>query len=286
MVSFIFSLILYLPFKFVMSLLGLNYLFPILAGVYACLFGTVSLFFENKKNLLDFYKYILIFIYAAILTWILPSLLEFLIPYLFLLESIPFAIVMGHELKPIFTPSSIKSNVCSMDIGGGSNQVGGSSQPSSSNQTGGSSQPSSSNLTGSSNQASSSNQAGSSNQVGGSSQVGGSRQTTALATSGLDERIIYTEGFADPQQRAVRDQVIANGYNPAQSNQPYAKNLANKLEEMRTRKGEAHSQMPANITPQDEQYMDVMIRVLHPNYNPNAHLSNSRDFRRFLKKLP
>ncbi len=98
-----------------------------------------------------------------------------------------------------------------------------------------------------------------------------------------DERVVYTEGFADPAQRAVRDGVIANGYNPNESNQPFAKNLSSKLAELRKKEG--HSQMPDNLTPQDRRYMDVMIRQLYPNYNPNIHYMNSSTFRTYLKNL-
>lgn len=58
-----------LPIKYLLTLLGLTYLLPVVAGFYACLFMTVSLLFENK-NLPDVYGFIICFSCALVLAYI------------------------------------------------------------------------------------------------------------------------------------------------------------------------------------------------------------------------
>lgn len=97
----------------------------------------------------------------------------------------------------------------------------------------------------------------------------------------LDERIIYTNGVADPAEAAVRDNTVANGYDPGTSHQPYARNLAAKLEELRN----GSSQLPNNLVPADERFINALCPHCWNNYNPNRHYKNSVTMRNFLKNL-
>lgn len=99
-----------------------------------------------------------------------------------------------------------------------------------------------------------------------------------------DERIIYTYGFATPEQVAFRDHVVANGYDPSMSHQPYAKQLAAQL--ARGRASEGHSVIPAGIADGDAKYIEVMALQYRPDFNTNRHYYNTNNFRRYLRRLP
>lgn len=102
--------------------------------------------------------------------------------------------------------------------------------------------------------------------------------------NGGEERIVYTDGFASAAERQIRDSVITHGYNPNVSNQPYAANLSRRMQLIRAR---CHnSQDVLTLPPADRAYLDVMIRQLYPNYNPNIHYKNSRSMHTFLRNLP
>lgn len=86
MLSLLFFIILLLPFKFIFSLLGLSLYFPIVSGIYACIFSIVSLSFNNRSHLLSFINYVCIFSYAAFAAYIIFIIKDLsLLGYLFAL---------------------------------------------------------------------------------------------------------------------------------------------------------------------------------------------------------
>ena len=52
--SLTFYILLLLPFKVILPLLGLNYLFPKFSGLFACIFTVATCFFENNNKLFSF----------------------------------------------------------------------------------------------------------------------------------------------------------------------------------------------------------------------------------------
>ena len=54
LLSLIFYILLLLPFKVILPLLGLNYLFPKFSGLFACIFTVATCFFENNNKLFSF----------------------------------------------------------------------------------------------------------------------------------------------------------------------------------------------------------------------------------------
>lgn len=98
----------------------------------------------------------------------------------------------------------------------------------------------------------------------------------------IDERIVFIDGVASPADAVIRDNTIANGYDPAISHQPYGRNLASKLE--RERNGS--SQLPQNLVPADARFINTMCSHCWANYDANKHYKNSITMRNFLKNLP
>jgi hypothetical protein len=97
----------------------------------------------------------------------------------------------------------------------------------------------------------------------------------------LDERVLLENGVADAPQATARNNVIANGYDPAVSQQPYASNLANKMDELR----DGDLQLPRGLLEADKNYVRTMSHHCWNNYNPNIHYQNSSTMRRFLRNL-
>lgn len=54
LLSLIFYILFLLPFKVILPLLGLNYLFPKFSGLFACIFTVATCFFENNNKLFSF----------------------------------------------------------------------------------------------------------------------------------------------------------------------------------------------------------------------------------------
>ena len=101
---------------------------------------------------------------------------------------------------------------------------------------------------------------------------------------GNQEHLVYTDGFASAAEREVRDRVIAHGYDNSVSNQPYATNLAKRMELVRERTSSGHDL--STMAPKDQEYVHIIIRELYPNYTPGWQHLNSTRLRAFLKKLP
>ena len=98
------------------------------------------------------------------------------------------------------------------------------------------------------------------------------------------ERIAFTDAFADADQIAVRDNVIANGYDPNVTNQPYARGLADRLRVIARR--DMHLQLSETLPVGDINYIQAMMRHYNPNFNVNINNYNTENFRTFLKRLP
>lgn len=92
MLSLLFLIILLLPTKHMFDLLGLSMFFPIISGIYACIFASVSLCIKNKSHLLNYINYMCIFTYTALGAYTIyiikdSNLLEYFFPLLLLAET-------------------------------------------------------------------------------------------------------------------------------------------------------------------------------------------------------
>ena len=67
--SLTFYILLLLPFKVILPLLGLNYLFPIFSGLLACIFVVATRFLEGNKELFTFIQLLYTFIIACALAY-------------------------------------------------------------------------------------------------------------------------------------------------------------------------------------------------------------------------
>lgn len=67
----LFYLLLFAPFSYMLYLLGLKVYIPLVSGIYACIFATVSLFIHNKSHLLSFVNYVFIITYSILLAYIM-----------------------------------------------------------------------------------------------------------------------------------------------------------------------------------------------------------------------
>jgi hypothetical protein len=116
------------------------------------------------------------------------------------------------------------------------------------------------------------------------SNQGGNSQPFTEVTHVPAEVITHEHGIANATDAGIRDRVIANGYDPAQTNQPYASKLAVKLKQLA--KLEGHKSVPRNLLPGDAEYLSNMHFRAHDVYNPNLHYPNTDKVRKFLKNLP
>ena len=69
LLSLTFYILLLWPFKVILPLLGLNYLFPIFSGLFACIFTVATCFFENNNKLFSFIQLLYTFIIACTLAY-------------------------------------------------------------------------------------------------------------------------------------------------------------------------------------------------------------------------
>ena len=69
LLSLTFYILLLWPFKVILPLLGLNYLFPIFSGLLACIFVVATRFLEGNKELFTFIQLLYTFIIACALAY-------------------------------------------------------------------------------------------------------------------------------------------------------------------------------------------------------------------------
>ena len=69
LLSLTFYILLLWPFKVILPLLGLNYLFPIFSGLFACIFVVATRFLEGNKELFTFIQLLYTFIIACALAY-------------------------------------------------------------------------------------------------------------------------------------------------------------------------------------------------------------------------
>ena len=121
--------------------------------------------------------------------------------------------------------------------------------------------------------------------MGGDSSVSASKSIfDLLPNTGIhliDERIVFTNGVASPEDANIRNSTINNGYNPNVSHQPYAGNLAKMLKDLRN----GGSSLPDELVDADANFLRAMARHCWNNYDPNKHYLNSRTMRSFIKNL-
>ena len=99
----------------------------------------------------------------------------------------------------------------------------------------------------------------------------------------MPEGIIFTDSFATPHDMAVRDSVIANGYNNTVSQQPYATKLSKKLDYIRKR--DSNSGYPDTLSSRDCEYIRIMNSVRRPVHGKDMR-PNTTLFARWLRQLP
>jgi hypothetical protein len=120
-------------------------------------------------------------------------------------------------------------------------------------------------------------------EASGSNQGGNSKPFTEVPHVPA-EVITHEHGVANVSDATIRDRVIADGYDPAQTNQPYAGKLAAKLKQLA--KLEQHKSIPKNLLSGDAEYLRNMHFRAHDVYEPNVHYPNTDKVRNFLKNLP
>ena len=97
----------------------------------------------------------------------------------------------------------------------------------------------------------------------------------------LDEKNLLENGVADSEGARNRDNAISNGLDTNVSYQPYARDLANKLQQ--DRDGSSH--IPSTILSRDQDFIKSVAPNCWDNYNPNRHYLNSRVMRAYLRSL-
>jgi len=97
----------------------------------------------------------------------------------------------------------------------------------------------------------------------------------------LEEKTVLVDGVADSNGARARDSAILNGLDTNVSYQPYARDLADKLERDR----DGSSNIPSSILPRDQDFIRSVAPNCWGNYNPNVHYLNSRVMRSYLRSL-
>ena len=69
LLSYFFYILLLYPFKVILPLLSLDYLFPIFSGLFACILTVATCFFDDKHNLFSFIQLLYMFIIACALAY-------------------------------------------------------------------------------------------------------------------------------------------------------------------------------------------------------------------------
>lgn len=105
-ISMLFFLLLLLPFKLILPLLNLGYLFPVIAAFYACIFTTISVFTENKHKLLSLFQLLYVFTFALVLSYIFYYINQHELVY-FLFAFFPMLVEGGVSEFSVFLPSKI-----------------------------------------------------------------------------------------------------------------------------------------------------------------------------------
>jgi hypothetical protein len=130
---FFFFIILLLPIRVLLTLLGLDYLLPVVMGFYACILTTVSLFLDNK-SLLSFYQLFHVFILALSFSCLAFHLKQYDLIPLIIYSFMPLCAMMATTEYIVSLPSRLfllaDASGSGTRSGGdsGSNQ-GGNSQP-------------------------------------------------------------------------------------------------------------------------------------------------------------
>lgn len=105
------------------------------------------------------------------------------------------------------------------------------------------------------------------------------------------ENIYNVHGFTNGHDRNIRDSVIANGYDPAVSNQPYASLLVEKITSIRAANPNQGLQPPLELNSPDKRYLDTLHRyyrnnVTHQGFDANRHYPCANAVLNYIKRLP
>lgn len=100
------------------------------------------------------------------------------------------------------------------------------------------------------------------------------------------ENIWSIYGITNADDRAIRDEVIKNGYDSSVSQQPYARKLAARLTELKN-----GSKSPDELYDRDQQYTDIMQRhywatVRGVTYDPQRHNTCTLAIIKYIRRLP
>ena len=88
-------LVLFLPIKVLLSLLGLMKLLPLVAGLYICILTTISLLYEDR-DLPTFFTYIVIFVGGVFISGIIYLATPYLFNGLFVIAGLPVGSITNH----------------------------------------------------------------------------------------------------------------------------------------------------------------------------------------------
>ena len=98
-----------------------------------------------------------------------------------------------------------------------------------------------------------------------------------------DERIVYTHGFATPEERVIRQDIINRGVRPGVSYQPYVSSLVNALVKAKAA-GNGDPTTPRTISNEDAACLNLLVRHMHGNsYRPHVHQDNTDRVIKYLK---
>ena len=106
LLSLIFYILLLLPFKVILPLLGLNYLFPIFSGLFACILTVATCFIENKHKLFSFIQLLYTFIIARTLAYFAYALTQCEFLYL-LFAFLPLFVEGSINESFVYLPSKL-----------------------------------------------------------------------------------------------------------------------------------------------------------------------------------
>lgn len=106
------------------------------------------------------------------------------------------------------------------------------------------------------------------------------------------ENLFTEHGVTNGYDRNIRDGVIANGYNPNISQQPYASNLMSKVDSLQKGPSAVTGlQIPQELNDRDKEYIDILHRyyrdhVTMQGFNSNRHYPLAAGVKKFIRNLP
>jgi hypothetical protein len=104
--SLLFFILLLSPFKIILALLGLSYIFPLICAIYACVFTSVLLLFEDKSDLLSSIQLLYVFTLSLMFAYIVYFINPYELVYLFF-AFLPMSLEVGLNEYSVNLPRKI-----------------------------------------------------------------------------------------------------------------------------------------------------------------------------------